>query len=122
MWEKTTKTVRNRCQIMMNLDEAHGKILTHEQSIKINCVRMITVTNTMKFCSEKGIEDITSLNCNVNSDQARRKLDECAENQILIRCDVYGHQKNILVMNNFNAHKAASLYKAFPPAEARRII
>ncbi len=27
--KKTTKTVRNRCQIIINLDETHGKILTH---------------------------------------------------------------------------------------------
>lgn len=31
-------------------------------------------------------------------------------------------EKIILVMDNFNTHKAASFYKAFPPAEARRII
>lgn len=31
-------------------------------------------------------------------------------------------EKIILVLDNLNTHKAASLYKAFPPAEARRII
>ncbi len=31
-------------------------------------------------------------------------------------------EKIILVMDNLNTHKAASLYKAFPPAEAKRII
>ena len=31
-------------------------------------------------------------------------------------------KKIILVMDNLNTHKAATLYKAFPPAEARRII
>lgn len=31
-------------------------------------------------------------------------------------------QKIILVMDNLNTHKPASLYKAFPPGEARRII
>lgn len=31
-------------------------------------------------------------------------------------------EKIILVMDNLNTHKAASLYKAFPPDEARRII
>lgn len=34
--KKTTKTVRNRCQIIIDLDEAHGKILTHEQSVRTN--------------------------------------------------------------------------------------
>lgn len=31
-------------------------------------------------------------------------------------------KKIILVMDNLNTHKAASLYKAFPPVEAKRII
>ena len=31
-------------------------------------------------------------------------------------------KKIILVMDNLNTHKATSLYKAFPPSEARRII
>lgn len=31
-------------------------------------------------------------------------------------------KKIVLAMDNLNTHKAASLYKAFPPAEARRII
>lgn len=66
--KKTIKTVWSRCQIIIVLDEAHGKILTHEQSTKTNCVCMFTVTNTVKLYSEKGIEGITSLNCNVNFD------------------------------------------------------
>ena len=31
-------------------------------------------------------------------------------------------EKIVLVMDNLNTHKVASLYEAFPPAEARRII
>ena len=30
--KQTSKTVRNRCQIILDLDDAHGKVLTHEQS------------------------------------------------------------------------------------------
>ncbi len=81
--KKTSKTVRNRCQIIIDLDEAHGKVLTHEQSAKTNCVCMATTTNTVKLYSEKGIEGITSLNRNVNSDQARRKFDGRAEARII---------------------------------------
>ena len=81
--KKTTKTVRNRCRIVTDLDEAHGKILTHEQSARTNCVCMSTVTNTVKLYSEKGIEGIASLKRNVNSDQARRKFDGRAEARII---------------------------------------
>jgi hypothetical protein len=42
-----------------------------------------------------------------------------------IKCMVDVHypdaEKIILVMDNLNTHKISSLYKAFPPAEARRI-
>ena len=27
--KNTSKTIRNRCQIIPDLDEAHGKVLTH---------------------------------------------------------------------------------------------
>lgn len=36
--KRTTKTVRSRCQILIDLDEVHGKILSHEQSAKSNAV------------------------------------------------------------------------------------
>lgn len=37
--------------------------------------------------------------------------------------EMYPHaEKIVLVMDNLNTHKPSSLYKAFPPAEARRII
>ena len=32
----TSKTIRSRCQIIIDLDEAHGKVLTHEQSARSN--------------------------------------------------------------------------------------
>ena len=60
--KQTSKTVRNRCKIIIDLDEAHGKVFTHEQSAKTNCVCMATVTNTVRLFSEKGIDGIISLN------------------------------------------------------------
>lgn len=81
--KQTTKTVRNRCKILIDLNEAHGKVLTHEQSAKTNCVCMAAITNTVKLYSEKGIEGIISLNRNINSDNARRKFDGRAEASII---------------------------------------
>lgn len=43
----TSKTIRSRCQIIIDLDEAHGKVLTHEQSARSNGVCLTTVTNTV---------------------------------------------------------------------------
>lgn len=81
--KQTSKTVRNRCQIILDLDDAHGKVLTHEQSAKTNCVCMATIINTVKLYSEKGIQGIVTLNRNVNSDNAHRKLDGRAEARII---------------------------------------
>lgn len=54
---------------------------------------------------------------------ARRTRTDFAE---LIRELVDVHypeaEKIVLVMDNLNTHKAASLYEAFPPAEARRLV
>ena len=81
--KQTSKTVRNRCQIIHRFLEAHGKVLTHEQSAKTNCVCMATIMNTVKLYSEKGIQGIVTLNRNVNSDNAHRKLDGRAEARII---------------------------------------
>ena len=45
--KKTSKTIRCRCQIILDLDEAHGKVLTHEQCAKSNGVCLATVANTV---------------------------------------------------------------------------
>ena len=45
--KETSKTIRSRCQIILDLDEAHGKVLTHEQSAKSNAATHI-------FCHQYG--------------------------------------------------------------------
>lgn len=81
--DKTSKTIRCRCQIIIDLDEAHGKIFTHEQSAKSNGVCLATVTTTVKKYSEGGIDAVTEFKRNVNSDNARRVLDGRAEARII---------------------------------------
>ena len=56
----TSKTIRSRCQIIIDLDEAHGKVLTHEQSARSNGVCLTTVTNTVTKYFSGGIEAVTS--------------------------------------------------------------
>ena len=45
---------------------------------------------------------------------------ECMRELVDVHCPEA--EKIVLVMDNLNTHKLASLYKAFEPAEARRII
>lgn len=81
--KETSKTIRSRCQIIIDLDEAHGKVLTHEQSARSNGVCMATVTNTVTKYINGGIAAVTELKRNINSDNARRKIDGRAEAQLI---------------------------------------
>ena len=60
--KETSRTIRSRCQIIIDLDEAHGKVLTHEQSARSNGVCMATVTNTVAKYINGGIDAVTELN------------------------------------------------------------
>ena len=81
--KETSRTIRSRCQIIIDLDEAHGKVLTHEQSARSNGVCMATVTNTVTKYINGGIDAVTELKRNINSDNARRKIDGRAEAQLI---------------------------------------
>ena len=79
----TTRTARCRCQILLDLDEAHGKLLTYEQTAKSNGVCISTVQNAAKIFAIGGIPEVTTIKRSVNSDNARRKLDGRAEAQLI---------------------------------------
>lgn len=81
--KKTSKTIRCRCQILLDIDEAHGKPFTHEQSAKSNGVCMATVSNTVKNYIDHGVKTVIKLNRNVNSDNAKRKVDGRAEAKLI---------------------------------------
>lgn len=81
--KNTSKTIRCRCQIILDLDEAHGKVLTHEQSAKSNGVCLATVTNTVAKYISGGISAVTEFKRNINSDNARRKVDGRTEARLI---------------------------------------
>lgn len=58
----------------------------------------------------------------VNVHEHRKATDWAKEIRYLSDVMFPDAEKIILVMDNLNTHKPASLYKTFPPAEARRII
>lgn len=70
------------------MDEAHGKLYTYEQCAKSNGVCIATVSNTVRQYIETGIDSVTKLRRNINSDNAKRKLDGRAEAKLIeIACD-----------------------------------
>ncbi len=75
--------IRSKCQTILDLDEAYGKILTHEQSAKFNGVCMATVTNTVTKYINVGIEAVSEFKRNINSDNARRKVDGRTEARLI---------------------------------------
>lgn len=81
--KNTSRTVRCRCQIVIDLDEAHGKILTHGQSARANGVCLATVANTVKLYCSEGFKGITCLKRSPNSDNAMRKVDGRLEARII---------------------------------------
>ena len=81
--KKTTRTIKCRCQILICLDEKHGKQFTQEQCAKSVGVCMATVYNVIKYYIEGGIEKVLSVGRNINSDNARRKLDGRAEAKLI---------------------------------------
>ena len=81
--KETSRTIRCRCQILLDLDIAHGKTLTYEQCQKVNGVCKSTVSNTARLYGEQEFEAVIAIKRNVNSDNARRKLDGRAEARII---------------------------------------
>ena len=81
--KETCKTLLKRCQILLDLDEAHGKESTYEQIAKTNCTCISTVQNIAVQYVKEGIEGVLNLKRSVNSDNARRKLDGRGEARIL---------------------------------------
>ena len=80
---QTSKTVRCRCQVLFDMDEAHGKLYTHKQCAKSNGVCIATVSNTVRQYIEYGIDSVIKLKKNTNSDNAKRKLDGRVEAKLI---------------------------------------
>lgn len=81
--KETSRTIKCRCQILLDLDNAHGKVFTYEQSAKSNGVCRATIANTVKQYAGEGFDSVISLRRSINSDQARRKLDGRSEARII---------------------------------------
>jgi len=81
--KKTSRNMRRRCQVLIDLDISHGKVMTHEQCAKSNGICMAMVSNIVKDYNDNGIDKVLTYNRSSNSDQARRKLDGRGEAKII---------------------------------------
>lgn len=81
--KKTCRTVLKRCQILLELDEGQGTVLTHAQLAHSYAVCSATITNIVQSYVKNGIKDIIRYNISPNSSAALRKVDRRAEARII---------------------------------------
>ena len=68
--KRTCKTVLKRCQILLELDEERGTVLTHEQPAHSYAVSRATITNIIQSYVKNGIKNIIRYNISPNSSSA----------------------------------------------------
>lgn len=79
----TSKTIANRCRILLSLDENHPPARTYDQCMALFCVSRATISNTAKIFVLDGLDAVLKLKRNINSNNARRKVDGRIEARIV---------------------------------------
>lgn len=79
----TSQTIANRCRILMALDENHPPAQTYDQCMAFFCVSRATISNTVKTYALDGLDEILKCKRNVNSNNARRKVDGRTEARLV---------------------------------------
>ena len=79
----TSKVVRIRCQVLLDRDKDHGKILSYENCASKNGICRATVSNILALYTKEGLDSVITLKRNINSDNAKRKVDGRMEAHII---------------------------------------
>lgn len=79
----TSKTIANRCRILLALDENHPPVQTYDQCMAFFCVSRATISNAAKIFVRDGLDAVLKLKRNINSNNARRKVDGRIETRIV---------------------------------------
>ena len=81
--KNTSATIRDRCYVLLDLDESHPPPVKQIDCAKKRGVTQKTVVNTVQqYCTE-GLDAVLKLKRSVNSDQARRKVDGRTEARLI---------------------------------------
>lgn len=81
--KNTSQTICNRCKILIELDENHLPAKTYDQCMADLCISRGTIANTVKCYTNEGLEATLKLKRNMNSNNARRKVDGRTEARII---------------------------------------
>ena len=79
----TSQTIANRCRILLALDENHPSLHTYDQCMASFCVSRATISNVAKTFVQDGLDEVLKLKRNINSNNARRKVDGRIEARIV---------------------------------------
>ena len=79
----TSQTIANRCRILLALDENHPPVQTYDQCMGLSCVSRATISNVAKTFVQDGLDAVLKLKRNINSNNARRKVDGRIEARIV---------------------------------------
>jgi transposase len=81
--KNTPATIKDRCNILLDMDENHSPSIKQKDCASKHGVTQKTVVNTVRqFCTE-GLDSVLKLKRSVNSDQARRKVDGRIEARLI---------------------------------------
>ena len=81
--KSTSQTIADRCNILLAMDENHPPAKTYDECVMACGVSRATIASTVKQYVEKGMDETLKLKRNVNSDNARRKVDGRTEARIV---------------------------------------
>ena len=79
----TSQTIANRCRILLALDENHPPVQTYDQCMGLSRVSRATISNVAKTFVQDGLDAVLKLKRNINSNNARRKVDGRIEARIV---------------------------------------
>ena len=81
--KKTSNTIRNRCRILLALDENQSSATTYDNCAYYLGVSKPMISNVVKCYASEGLDKALVLNRNINSDNANRKIDGALEARII---------------------------------------
>lgn len=79
----TSKIIRQRCNILLDVDTAHGKSFTYKQCINANGTCIMTVYKVVRDYLTKGLDAVLTIGRSPKSDTARLKVDGRSEAQLV---------------------------------------
>lgn len=81
--QKVSNTIRNRCRILLALDENQSSTTTYDDCAYYLGVSKPMISHVVKWYSLEGIDKVLTLTRNINSDNANRKIDGALEAKII---------------------------------------